>query len=217
VASIASETDEALLQSALGGQEESWVLLVNRYHTRGVQFVRRQIDDPHLAQDVMQTHWGALIQAVRRKTPECFAALFWALLKRRIVDELRRKGRRREALTLDAPLESVDAGTESLLNRQSGNATDPQEAALHSEEQSLVQRALAHLPDHYRLALTARHFEDRTNKETARLLVAEGLVSDDGNAEKRVENYYYRGLKELRKQLYALGYPAATREGGGAQ
>lgn len=213
VAPITSETDETLLQSALGGREEAWVALVDRYHSRGVQFVRRNIADPHLAQDVMQTHWASLIQAIRREVPERFAALFWALLKRRIIDEIRRKGRSHEVAALDAAQKSGD----SLVDLQAGVAPDPAQEAVRSEEQSLLQQALAQLPDHYRLVLVARQFESRTNKETARLLVAEGLVADDGNVEKRVENYYYRGLKELRKQLLDLGYPDPTHPGGGAQ
>lgn len=213
VAPITAATDETLLHSALGGREEAWVALVDRYHTRGVQFVRREIADPHLAQDVMQTHWATLIQAIRREVPERFAALFWALLKRRIIDELRRKGRSHEVVTLDAPQESGDP----LLDRQSGATPDPAQEAVRSEEQSLLQQALSQLPDHYRLVLIARQFESRSNKETAHLLVLEGLVTDDGNVEKRVENYYYRGLKELRKQLLDLGYPNPTLPGGGAQ
>lgn len=210
---IASQTDETLLQSALGGHQEAWSELIDRYHGRGVQFVRRQIDDPHLAKDIMQNLWMSLVQAVRRQFPDQFAALFWTLLKRRIIDELRKKGRVREAATLDAPLNSDESGSQSMLDRQATGGPTPEEASLQSEEKGLLQQALEALPDHYRLVIVARQLEGRSNKETARLLVADGLVGDDGGVEKRVENYYYRGLKELRKQLLALGY---SESGGGA-
>lgn len=209
---LATWTDQALLESALSGSEAAWVTLVERYHTKGLRYVRRHIDDPHLAQDIMQNLWIALVGAVRRQAPDQFAALFWTLLKRRIIDELRRKGRTKEAAILDAPLQGDDSEGSSLLERQSSSDPDPQDAMVRTEEQSLVSQALERLPDHYRLVIVSRQLEGRSNKETARLLVAEGLVTDDGNVEKRVENYYYRGLKELKRQLEALGFNG----GGGA-
>jgi len=203
---LATWTDQALLESALGGSEAAWTTLVDRYHPMGLRYVRRQIDDPHLAQDIMQNLWIALVGAVRRQMPDQFAALFWTLLKRRLIDELRRKGRTKEAATLDAPYPGDESEGGSLRERQAGTEPDPQEATIRTEEQQLVQRALDQLPDHYRVVIVARQFEGRSNKETARLLVDEGLVTDDGNVEKRVENYYYRGLKELKRQLEALGF-----------
>lgn len=203
---LATWTDQALLESALGGSEAAWTTLVDRYHPMGLRYVRRQIDDPHLAQDIMQNLWVALVGAVRRQMPDQFAALFWTLLKRRLIDELRRKGRTKEAATLDAPFPGDESDSGSLGERQAGTEPDPQEATIRTEEQQLVQQALGQLPDHYRVVIVARQFEGRSNKETARLLVDEGLVTDDGNVEKRVENYYYRGLKELKRQLEALGF-----------
>ncbi len=210
---VASQTDEALLQSALSGHQEAWSELIDRYHGRGMQYIRRQIDDPYLAQDIMQNLWISLVQAVKRQAPDQFAALYWTLLKRRIIDELRKKGRAKEAATLDAPLDSGETSGDSLLDRQTADTPTPEQQALITEERGLLQQALEALPDHYRLVIVARQLEGRSNKETAALLVSEGLVSDDGNVEKRVENYYYRGLKELRKQLLALGY---SDLGGGA-
>jgi len=209
---LATWTDQALLESALSGSESAWVTLVDRYHPAGLRYVRRHIDDPHLAQDIMQNLWIALVGAVRRQLPDHFAALFWTLLKRRLIDELRRKGRTKEAAILDAPLQGDESEGSSLLERQTGKEPDPQEASVRSEEQQLLYRALDQLPDHYRLVIVSRQLEGLSNKETARLLVTEGLVTDDGNVEKRVENYYYRGLKELKRQLEALGFNG----GGGA-
>ncbi|HWI62740.1 MAG TPA: sigma-70 family RNA polymerase sigma factor [Symbiobacteriaceae bacterium] len=209
---LATWTDQALLESALSGSEAAWVTLVERYNPMGMRYVRRHIDDPHLAQDILQNLWIALVGAVKRQAPDQFAALFWTLLKRRLIDELRRKGRSKEAATLDSPLRGDESEGSSLLERQASQDPDPQEATVRSEEQQLVYRALDQLPDHYRLVIVSRQLEGRSNKETARRLVDEGLVTDDGNVEKRVENYYYRGLKELKRQLEALGFNG----GGGA-
>lgn len=203
---IASLSDEAVLQTALEGSQAAWTELVDRYHPRGFRYVRGAISDPHLAHDIMQSLWISLVQAVNREAPAQFNALFWTLLKRRVIDELRRKGRSKEAATLDAPFEVGQAGGDSLLDLQTSSAPDPADAALQAEEQSLLQRALEQLPDHYRLVIIARQLQGRSNRETAAMLITAGLVTDDGNVEKRVENYYYRGLKELKRQLVDLGF-----------
>lgn len=209
---LPSATDETLLRSALSGSQEAWGELVGRYNPRGLRYLRGQVSDASLGQDIMQNLWISLVQAVRREFPDHFGALFWTLLKRRLIDELRRRGRAREAAVLDAPVESDRSDGFSLGDRVSGEAAEPEEAAVQTEERELLRQALEALPDHYRVVIQARQLEGRSNRETAALLMAEGLVTDDGNVEKRVENYYYRGLKELRRQLISLGYIT----GGGA-
>lgn len=203
---ITSLTDEALLQSAMAGSQEAWGALVERYHRKGMRIIRRQMNDPYLAEDIMQNLWSTLVVAVKRQLPDSFAALFHTLLKRRVVDELRKRGRTREAAILDSAQPDGEGEGRSLLEQQSADGPSPMEETVRADEERLLQQAMGNLPDHYRRTLEGRLFQDLSNKETARLLMTEGLVPDDDGAEKRVENYYYRGLKELRRQLKALGY-----------
>lgn len=207
---LSSLVDEALLQAALNGSEEAWTELVDRYNAKGLRFVRNQIGDPSIAQDIMQNLWITIVQSVNRQLPESFGAVFWTILRRRIIDEIRRRGRSRESATLDAPA-YVQAEGDSLLDQTSAEKGEPLAESLRCEDERLLYQALNNLPDHYRIVVVARQLEGRSNRETAALLVAQDLVTDDGNVEKRVENYYYRGLKELRKQLEALGF-----SGGGS-
>ncbi|HLN60141.1 MAG TPA: RNA polymerase sigma factor [Symbiobacteriaceae bacterium] len=208
---LSSWTDQALLQSALEGQQEAWGELVNRYHDMGFGYVQRHINDPYLAQDILQNLWATLIVTVRRQQPDSFAALFWTLLKRRMIDELRKKGRTKEAATLDAPVAGDEPEGATQLDRVSSSAPGPEDEAVRSDSHRLLYEAMDRLPDHYRMTLLSR-MQGRSNRETAQLLVKEQLVPDDGNVEKKVENYYYRGLQELKRQLKALGYDG----GGGA-
>lgn len=203
---ITTLTDEALLRSAMAGAQEAWAELVERYHGKGMRIIRRQIGDPYLAEDIMQNLWSTLVTTVRRQQPDSFAALFHTLLKRRLIDELRKRGRTREAAILDGATPDNQGEGRSLLEQQAADTGDPLEATVRSDEERILQQALENLPDHYRRTIEARHMQGLSNKETARLLVAEGLVPNEDGVEKRVENYYYRGLKELRRQLETLGY-----------
>lgn len=58
--------DEVLLRNALQGQQAAWDDLVHRYHGRGVRYVRQQLDDPYLAQDVLQAVWVDVVRSVRQ-------------------------------------------------------------------------------------------------------------------------------------------------------
>lgn len=209
---FASWTDDALLQAALQGEDAAWAELVGRYHGKGMRYLRGQVSDPFLAQDIMQNLWLAVVTALQREPAQQFSALFWTLLRRRLIDELRKKGRSKEDATLDAPVAASDPDSSSLLERQVGHTMDPLAETIRTEEEQLLHLALEQIPDHYRIVIQARQFEGRSNRETANLLLAEGLVADDGNVEKRVENYYYRGLKELKRQLLALRFG-----GGGSE
>lgn len=195
-------SDELLVRQALQGRQAAWETLINRYNGRGVRYVRGQLDDPFLAEDIMQAVWIDVIRSVKQQIPDSFAALFWTVLKRRIIDQIRKRGRNQESLDLYAPLRGSDDDQES--RQWAGNAPDPADEAVRIEETERLHRALEQLPDHYASVIRARGLEGLSNRETAQLLLREGLIQDDGNVEKRVENYWYRGLKELAKQLKAL-------------
>jgi RNA polymerase sigma-70 factor (ECF subfamily) len=210
---LPAPSDHELLRSAVGGNQHAWTELVQRYNRIGMRRLRAQFQDLALAEDIMQQVWEALLAALTKELPNNFAALFSTILKRRAIDQLRRKGRSREATTLDVSWEGDDSTGASLLERQIAPEADPADALLRQEHLSLLERAMASLPDHYRVVIDMRQLRGRSNRETAARLVQEGLITDDGNIEKRAENYYYRGLDQLKKQLLALGVDG----GGGAR
>jgi len=210
---LPAPSDDELLSSALHGNQHAWTELVQRYNRIGLRRLRAQFQDITLAEDIMQQVWEALLSTLSKELPTNFAALFSTILKRRAIDQLRRKGRSREATTLDATWEGDQGAGSSLLERQVSPDADPAHTLVIQEDLSLLERAMATLPDHYRLVIEMRQLKGRSNRETAALLVQEGLITNDGNVEKRSENYYYRGLDQLKKHLLALGVDG----GGGAR
>jgi RNA polymerase sigma-70 factor, ECF subfamily len=194
-------TDESLAHRAQQGDAPAWDALVGRYNGRGIRYIRQQLDDLYLAQDVMQTVWMEIVRSLRQQAPDSFGALFWTILKRRVIDQIRRRTRSQESLELDG---TGRDGDDESPRQWASDAPDPAEEAVRLEETSDLYAALERLPDHYAEVLRARALEGRSNRETAMLLVAKGLIQDDGNVEKRVENYWYRGLKELGRQMRLL-------------
>jgi len=210
---LPAPSDDELLRSALSGNQDAWTDLVQRYNRVGLSRLRANLQDLAIAEDIMQQVWMALLTILPKELPNNFAALFSTILKRRTIDYLRHKGRSREAATLDANWEGEDGAGASLIERQVSSDPNPSDALVQQEEVSLLDRAMASLPDHYRMVIQLRQLHGCSNRDTAAQLVLNGLISDDGDTEKRAENYYYRGLGQLKKRLLALGVDG----GGGAR
>lgn len=196
--------DGALVAACRQGDQAAWATLVDRYHDRGSDFVERTFNgDWELAADLMQEVWEDLVLEMRREAPRHFKSLFWTMVRRRAIDEIRRRGRRPLPASLDAG--GPDDEGLPLLERIGSDQPGPEAASLALEQARALQAALDQLPEHYRVTVVSRDIEGRSNKETAGMLQERGLLDDSGSPEKRAENYYYRGLKALREIMQAEG------------
>ena len=183
------------------GDGAAWELLLDRYHDAGSRHLERMFNGNwDLAADLMQEVWEDLVTELRRGEPRRFKALFWTVLKRRAIDELRRRGRRPPPASLDAP-RGDDGEGDALLERIESDAATPEAEVLRLAEAQRLHQTLEQLPEHYRVTLVARDVEGRSNRETAQLLLERGLLEPEGDPEKKAENYYYRGLKAMRQLL----------------
>ena len=193
-------TDEALVARCRRGDGAAWEILLDRYHDAGSRHLERMFNGNfELAADLMQEVWEDLVQELRRGEPRRFKALFWTVLKRRAIDELRRGGRRPPPTSPAPP--GGDGDGDALLERLESADPGPEATVLHLAEAQRLQAALERLPEHYRVTLVARDVEGRSNRETAQVLVERGLLDGGGDPEKKAENYYYRGLKAMRQLL----------------
>lgn len=195
-------TDQALVAAVEQGDEAAAAELVERYNRPGLLAVRRQLGgDLEAARDVVQTVWQELCPKLLAGEIQEFGRLFWWLLKRRTIDEQRRRGRGGPA-SLDSPAGEAPA---PLAERVAdGGAPGPEGELLRTEEHSWARRALDGLAARDRAVILARAVQGLSNRETAHLLVQQGLVEPGGDLEKRVENYYYRALTRYRDAVLTL-------------
>lgn len=196
------QPDELVLAAIRAGEEAAWMELVERHHRRAFLLTRRRLDgDTELAEEVVQTAWVQVITRLQEGRPiDHFARFFTTLLVRRCIDEQRRKRRQPPGYSLQAPLGSddADATREDLLPAPDAGALAE---LLRAEEQSAVRVALERLSERDRAVLLARTEHELSNRDTAAFLLAQGLVEPGGNLEKKVENYYYRALERLEREL----------------
>lgn len=92
-----SKADEFLIEQIRQGSEDGWSQMVQRYHGRLLAFAKSQLRDKSEADDVVQeTFIGFLNSVDRFRTNASLETYLFTILRRRLVDSFRRRGRRDE-------------------------------------------------------------------------------------------------------------------------
>lgn len=173
-------SDEELETRWKQGSGPAFAVLFERWHGRVFGLVLRLTGDRHLAEDVAQRAFLKLYASpppgVGRKS---FKALLFTIARHEAVDELRRRGRRRET------------GLEGSPEQPTGG-TSPAEAADRHEVQARVRAALARLPEESREVVLLREGEGLTIREVCEVT---GLTRD------AVRWRLARGLEALQAAL----------------
>jgi RNA polymerase sigma-70 factor (ECF subfamily) len=157
----------------------------------------RVLGDPHDAEEVAQ---DALVRAYRALAGYDGARIRELRLRpwlaTIVVNLCRNRGRRHRAPTV--PLDGLMAdGREPATPERDG----PAEAALGRDERERLARALAALPERYRLPVVLRHVDDLSYAELAEVL---------GRPEGTLKAQVHRGLAMLRAAAVDAGLEEVT-------
>lgn len=200
------QTEEALLERAIGGSKEALDELLGAYRGRLRRMISLRLDRCLQARvDASDVIQEAMLEAYQRfpeyamARPSSFFLWLRFLTRQRLVTLYRRhagtRGRdpRREVSLgrAAAPL----ATSESLAAALLATSTSPSQAAMRAEAESQVQEALNHLEALDREVVALRHFEHLSNSE-----VAEELGISEAAASKR----YLRAVQHLHDVLLLL-------------
>lgn len=183
-ASSAEPSDEALEAEWKAGSTQAFAVLFQRYHARVFAFAVKLTGDRHLAEDLAQR---AFLNLYKKPPPgtgrATFKALVFTVVRNESLNELKRRGRRREG-TLDGAPEHADG------------AAGPGELAEERIDGEKLRQALAQLPDDDREVVLLREAEGLTFREVCEVT---GLTRDT------VRWRLARGLEALRKLLGVQG------------
>jgi RNA polymerase sigma factor (sigma-70 family) len=157
-------TDEEVLASIAGGDDEGLAELYDRYGRLAYGLAYRVLRDQALAEDAVQDAFLAIWRSADGYRRERAKPSTWilTLVHRRAVDLVRREDRRRAERLEETP--------------EAASASVPEEADLR-ETRTAVQAALRKLPDDQREALELAYYGGFTQSELAeRLGVPLGTV-----------------------------------------
>lgn len=182
-------SDAELIDSCLRGQPDAFGVLVRRYQDRLYHSLFRILGSAEDAQDIAQE---AFVQAFQKLDTFRGDAKFYSWLFRIAYNAAISMKRKSRLKTVSVEGVRENSGREP---QDQHPETAPSHALELTEQQTLVQRALAELPDEYRVPLILKEIDEQSYEE-----IAELLEIPIGTVRSRL----HRARSELREKLRIL-------------
>jgi RNA polymerase sigma-70 factor, ECF subfamily len=152
-----SPSDAELIERVLAGERELYATIVARYQDMLYRFAAGMLQDADTAADLVQDSFVKAYTSLSRcRDRQNFSAWIFQIVRNRCTDHLRAPARRRVGLEVESP---------ELAER-----TTPETDFDLGELRTVVDRALATLPEAQREAFLLKHVEDLSYEEMAVLL-----------------------------------------------
>jgi len=167
---IDGPTDEQLLAEFLAGSRESFAELVRRYSGELFRFLARFTGSATTAEDLVQEAFLQVYQSADKFDPsKRFKPWLFTIAANKARD-LHRSRSRRPEVELDAQVLAGEEGGARFLDFLSDSETSPLEMLTADEQQALVRRILAEMPEHLREVLVLSYYHRFPYKEIAQIL-----------------------------------------------
>lgn len=166
---VSTQSDEALLEAHLAGDEEAFQTLVSRYVAELVPYLARVTGSRTTADDIfqeafLQVHQSAHTFDLSRR----FKPWLYTIAVNKARDWHRRASRRR-ALSLSAPIGSDGEGV-GIVDLLQGGHPEPMEGLEQAELAEQVRQAVDGLPHHLREILLLSYFQKMSYSQIAETL-----------------------------------------------
>ncbi len=176
--SFTNDSDEALVEEAKKGDEDSFEKLVIRYRDKMYRLAHRLSGDSHEAEDILQETFLQVYQRLDTFRGEARFSTWLYRVAMNIALMHQRSTRRRLTESLDRYLPQFDENDRlARLDLEYGRVAQADELMEKEELAEKVREAIDRLPEDYRLVLVLRDLEELSTSEAAqRLEIEEGTV-----------------------------------------
>jgi RNA polymerase sigma-70 factor (ECF subfamily) len=165
-ASESSLEDDVLVKKAIGGNEEAYKKLVDKYQRALYFHILKMIKDKEQVEDLVQeTFVKAFDNLNTYSTNYAFSTWLYRIATNHTIDYLRKK--KLKTLSIDEPMKTKDGEMEMQLPDESAS-TD--RSIIRKQRQKIVQNAIKGLPEKYRKVIQLRHMEEKSYKEISDIL-----------------------------------------------
>jgi len=170
-------SDHGLLLSARDGDEAAFSELVRRYRGQITNYVYRIVGDYDTAVDLAQETFLRVFRAADRyQSSYAFSTYIYKIATNLAISELRKRKRHR-LVSLTNFFQSRDGGEDEGELDPADTSPLADATLVDDERRAAVARAIASLPEKYRVPLVLRDVEERSYDEIARILeMSEGTV-----------------------------------------
>ena len=160
-----NEEDIALMARVARGDEEAFRLLVEKHQGAVIGTVAKMTNNSHESEDIAQQVFIRLWKSAKRYQPTAkFTTFLFTITRNLVFNASRRKSRRKEH-SLD---EQEDDWHRSVEDPAA--TSRPDLTLANSELRTMVDQAIASLPEKQRLAVVLRRYENMPYDEIASVL-----------------------------------------------
>jgi RNA polymerase sigma-70 factor (ECF subfamily) len=176
-------TDFELIQACLGGDEECFAELVNRYKNLVYSIILRQTKNSEEANDLSQDVFLKVYKNLEKYTPEFkFSTWIMRITGNHIIDMHRKK--KFETVSYE---EYTEGG-----GRISATAASPETEYLKRDQTERISKIVSELPEMYKVPVILYHQQGMSYSEISEKI---------GEPLSKIKNRIFRGRKMLKTML----------------
>ena len=160
---MAFDDDSRLARKAQRGDRQAFEVILSRYERPIFSFIHHFFRNPELCEDLTQETFLRAFRFIKSfRTKEKLSTWLFSIAKNLCIDELRRM---RKGTAVD-----IDAVDPDDLVLGSDPASDPVNASILLQEEEIVHRAVARLPEKYRACIILFYFNELTYEEISNVM-----------------------------------------------
>src|SRR5678816_1464842 len=160
-------SDHQLIAAAKAGDEDAFAEIVSRYKNPITNYLYRFLNDYEEAVDLAQETFVRVYFAIERyHTDYAFSTYIYRIATNLAISEIRRRKRRR-LLSLTGLFQSEDDSDVEF--QPTDHRTLPDVELVEDERNKVIGRAIAALPEKYRVPVILRDIEGKSYDEVAEI------------------------------------------------
>lgn len=161
-------SDHELIERTKNGDEDAFAVIVGRYRNPITNYLYRFLNDYEEAVDLAQETFVRVYYAIDRyHTGYAFSTYIYRIATNLAISELRRR-KRRKLFSLTGLFQGE--GDDEVEFQPADERPLPDKNVVDSEQDRVIAKAIAALPEKYRVPIILRDIEGRTYEEIAIIL-----------------------------------------------
>jgi RNA polymerase sigma factor (sigma-70 family) len=158
--------DSKLIRAALRGKQEAFQRLMDKYRDAIYHLLRRMISSSDEIDDLTQETFIKAFASLKSFNEDyAFSTWLYKIATNNCIDYIRKK--KLQTYSIDKPIESVESDFSFELP---DTTYEPDRDIIQRQRSTLIEEAIASLPEKYRRVIILRHTEEKDYAEIAKIL-----------------------------------------------